>query len=141
VLHQRAQSVVWASVMIPVLVLAVGLVVDGSIVFSAQREALGLADGAARAGAAELDQTFLRDEPAAPARLDTAAARATALAFVARHQPSAISDVTVDPRQITVRVRVPATTTILHLPGQQQVEVAGQAEAAPYTGVEVGIAP
>jgi Flp pilus assembly protein TadG len=63
------------------LALIAGLVIDGGAAFEARREAANLADGAARAGAGELDEAAFRS--AGVVALDPLRARATAAAWLA----------------------------------------------------------
>jgi hypothetical protein len=135
--RRRAQGTLWLVLTTLVLVLAFGLVADGAVLFATHRRALGLADAAARAGAGQVDAARLRLEPGSPARLDPAAARTTALEFVGRHGPEATAEVATTDERIVVRVHVPAPTAILHPFGYTLVDVVGQAQAAPFTGVEV----
>jgi Putative Flp pilus-assembly TadE/G-like len=135
--RQRGQSTLWLVSTILVVVLAFGLVADGAVLFAAHRRALGLADAAARAGAGQVDVARLRLEPESPARLDPASARSTALAFVARQEPEATSEAAVTDEQIVVRVHLRAPTAILHPFGHAVLDVVAEAEAAPFSGVEV----
>jgi hypothetical protein len=138
-LHRRqpAQSTLWLVSTTLVLVLAFGLVADGAVLFATHRRALGLADAAARAGAGQVDVARLRLEPGSAARLDPAAARTTALEFVARQGPEATPEVAATDERIVVRVHLPAATAILHPFGYAVLDVVAQAEAAPFIGVEV----
>jgi hypothetical protein len=98
-----------------------------------------LADAAARAGAAELDEVAARTQPTAPAMLEPDRAAKAAADFVAEVQPAASIVVTeVDPRHIRVQVTSPPVKlTLLQLvPGLQttiRVQASGQAE--PQTGI------
>lgn len=59
--RSQAQIIVWVAVMVPLIFLPiVGLSIDAGIVFDARRETQNLADGAARVGGMEIDQTRLR---------------------------------------------------------------------------------
>jgi hypothetical protein len=134
--RQPAQGTLWLVLTTLILVLAFGLIADGAVLFATHRRALGLSDAAARAGAGQVDPARLRLEPGTPARLDPAAARTTAVEFVGRHGPEATLEVAVTDERIIVRVHVPARTAILHPFGSPVVDVVGQAEAAPFSGVE-----
>jgi hypothetical protein len=132
-----AQSTLWLVSTAFILVLAFGVVTDGAVLFATHRRALGLADAAARAGAGQVDVARLRLDPASPVRLDPAAARVTALDFIARQGPEASSEVAATPELIVVRVHVPASMAILHPFGRAVLDVVAEANAAPFTGVEV----
>lgn len=132
----RGQALVWFALTLPVLVLAFGLVADGTVLFAAHRRALLLADSAARAGAGQLDVAALRANPGGTTRLDPGAAGAAATAHVARQEPAASTDATASAERIVVRVRLLAPTILLHPPGAAGTDVVAQAEAEPFRGVE-----
>jgi len=58
--QQRAQALVWLTVLMPLLLGISGLAIDGAVVFTARRELQSVADGAARAAATRVDQVSLR---------------------------------------------------------------------------------
>lgn len=131
-----AQALVWFALLVPVLVLALGLVADGAVLFAAHRRALLLADGAARAGAGQLDIARLRADPTSPARLDPALARQRALGYVRRHEAAAAAEAQASAERVVVRVQLRAPTLVLHPPGADGVPVIAAAEAAPFRGIE-----
>ena len=125
-----------------VLVMAVlglsGLAIDGGQLFVARRDTQALADAAARAGAAQLDETALRSDPGQPPSIDPAMATEAATAYVAEVRPQAtIAILDVDASHITVQVTSPpVSVTLLQLAGTgkaMQVEATG--EAVPETGI------
>ena len=134
--RQRAQSGVWLATTAMIVVFAFGLVADGAVLFAAHRRALALADAAALAGAGQIDVVQLRSDSAARVRLDAGAARATALAFIADHAPEASAEVSADPQRVLVQIHLAAPTAILH-PFGKPAEVVAEAEAAPFSGVQV----
>ena len=64
----RGSAVVWVAVTLPLFVSLVGLAIDGGVVFDARRELQSVADGAARAGAMQLDETAYRTTAGAEGR-------------------------------------------------------------------------
>ena len=71
---RRGQALVLAAVLLPFLLAIVGLAIDGAMVFAVRRGCQGVADGAARAGAMELDIGTYRRSDGDVAILDTALA-------------------------------------------------------------------
>src|SRR5438067_726051 len=108
-----AQGTVWFALVVMVLVLMIGVLPDGGLLFATYRRAALLADSAASAGAGVLDVGALRADPSGPPRLDPARAAAVAAACVTRHQPDAIPDVQTTPDRIIVRVRLSVPVIIV----------------------------
>src|SRR6516162_8274515 len=99
-----AQATVWFALMVMVLVLMIGVLADGGLLFATYRRAALLADSAASAGAGTLDPSALRADPSGPPRLDPGRATAVAIDYVKRHQPDAVPSVQATPDRIVVRV-------------------------------------
>lgn len=78
----RGQALVWLTLMLPVFVSIAGLAIDGAVLLTARREAQSVADGAARAGATEIDVAALRASGGDQVRLDAARARQRASAYL-----------------------------------------------------------
>ena len=128
----------FVAVLLPALLVLGGLAIDGGQLFVERREMQALADAAARAGAAELDEVAARVEPGAPAVLAPDKAATAAADFVAEVQPGAAIVVTeVDPMHIRVRVTSPPVKlTLLQLvPGLQTIRVQASGQAEPQTGI------
>ena len=139
--RQRVQVLPFLAVLLPAVVLGLGLLVDTALVFKARREALALADAAAQFGAAQIDESAKRADPARPAPLDSSLAEFEARQYVLAHQPGAAVNATATPQRISVSVTLQAPTIIWHLPGQGAVPIQAQADAQPFTGVATGQAP
>ena len=139
--RQRGQVVVLVAVLLPAIVLGLGLIVDTALVFKARREALALADAAARYGAAQIDVSARRADPHEPAPIDASLAESSAREYVLRRRPNATVDATATRRQIRVGVMLRTPTVMWHLPGQSTVAVQAEADAQPFTGVATGQAP
>jgi hypothetical protein len=131
----RAQGTVWFAFVVMVLVLMVGVLADGGLLFATHRRAALLADSAASAGAGVLDPGALRADPAGPPRLDPARATAVAAAYVTRHQPDAIPLVEATPDRIVVRVTLSVPVVIVHAFGQDVRQVVAESDAYPVSGL------
>ncbi len=115
-----------------------GLAIDGGELFVARRDTQALADAAARAGAAQLDEIAARADPEGPLRLDPVGATEAAVSYIANVQPGATITVTeADATHIRVKVTSPPVpVTLLQLAGvggPMRVQATG--EAAPQTGI------
>ena len=81
---QRGQALLWVALLMPTLIGIAGLAIDGATVVTARRELQSVADGAARAGATQVDVGSLRAADGSALRLipgtgpHTAAGTATA---------------------------------------------------------------
>jgi len=64
--------------LVPFMFGLAGLALDGGQMLVTQRQIQGVAEGAARAGAEQLDQNATRDNPTAPAPLDPGCAASPA---------------------------------------------------------------
>ena len=133
--RERAQATVWLVMLTLVLGLLFGLLADGAVLFADQRWAAQLADSAARAGASQLDEAALRDTPGQPPRMVLARAEDRARQYVADREPAADVQPQAGPQLIVVRVRLHASTSIAHLPGQDGVDVVAEGSARPLAGL------
>ena len=133
--RQHAQATVWMIMLVLVLGLLFGLLADGTVLFAEQRWAAQLADSAARAGASQLDLTSLRDAPAQPPRLAPVLAEDRARQYVLDREPTADVQPQAGTDLIVVRVRLHASTSIAHLPGQDGVDVVAEGSARPVAGL------
>ena len=128
----------FVAVLLPMLLVLGGVAIDGGQLFVERRQTQALADAAARAGAAELDELAARTNPLAPAVLSPDRAAAAATTFVGEVQPAAAIVVSeVDPQHIRVRVTSPPVKlTLLQLiPGLQTIRVQASGQAEPRTGI------
>ena len=99
-LEDAGQAIVWVAVMLPLFLSIVGLAIDGGIVFSARRELQNVADGAARAGAMQIDERAYRESAGQRLVLDTDGARQAAGAYVARQHGSVSAEVMAAPDMV-----------------------------------------
>ena len=133
--RQHAQATVWMIMLVLVLGLLFGLLADGAVLFADQRWAAQLADSAARAGASQLDVKALRDAPGQPPRLAPVLAEDRARQYVLQQEPTADVQPQAGTDLIVVRVRLHASTSIAHLPGQDGVDVVAEGSARPFAGL------
>jgi len=121
--------IVLTVLLVPTLLLASGLVLDGGAALSTKDRALGEAAEAARAGADALDVIAYRQTGRAV--VDPARARAAAEKYLAatgdRYTVTASADA------VTVTVRADYRTQLLNVGGLGVIHVAGQATAHPVT--------
>ena len=139
VFYQRsavpAQGTVWFALVVMVLVLMIGVLADGGLLFATYRRAALLADSAASAGAGMLDPAAVRADPSGPPRLDPERATAVAIDYLKRHQPDAIPSVQATPDRIVVRVTLSVPVIIVHAVGQDVRQVVAQSDAHPESGL------
>jgi hypothetical protein len=122
-------------VLLPVLGLS-GLAIDGGQVLVERRVVQGIADGAARAGAAELDVMAARQDPTLPPRLDRDAAWAAAAQYVAVQPPGMEAQIDTTEEAVVVHLTSkPIPMSFLRLAGIDTVRVEAEAMAQPETGV------
>ena len=130
----RAQGTVWFALVVMVVVLMVGVLADGGLLFATYRRAALLADSAASAGAGVLDPAALRADPAGPPRLDPTSASVAAAAFVTHHEPDAVPEVHATADRIVVRVTLRVPVIVVHAFGQDVRQVVAESEAHPVSG-------
>ena len=128
--------------LLPFMFGLLGLSVDGGQMLVTQRHIQGVAEGAARAGAEQLDKDAARNNPTAPAPLDQNLAWNAAADYVAA-QPAGISaTINADSAQISVEVTSSAVPVVF-LPAigyKTPIHVRATAVAEPRTGI-VSAAP
>lgn len=120
---------------VPAVLTAGGLAIDSGQVFVARREAQGIADAAARAGAGEIDLAAARRNPTGPVRLDPPAARAAAASYVAIQRPGFVATVRADAQRARVRVIRTVDLTFMRLVGFSTARVEAEGSAEPRAGI------
>jgi uncharacterized membrane protein len=123
---ERGQAIAWVAVFLPALLVVLGLVVDGGLAFAARRDLQDLADGAAAAGAMQIDQTTFVTSGAV--QTDSAHAQTAALSYLASH-PEVGADVKAGTNSVQVTVRETYTPVFLRLFGVRTVNLAATATA------------
>ena len=133
---ERAVVAAWVAVMMPFFLTAVGLTLDGGLVFDARRELQNTADTAARAGAMQVDQQVYRDSNGATVVLDQASARATAAQYVASQGPDVQAVISSDDQHVLVTVSRDVPTNFLRIAGIDKVHIAATALAEVRYGID-----
>ena len=138
----RAQVLVWMAVLLPVFVALAGLSIDGALLLMTRRQLQSVVDGAARAGATQLDQQLLRGSGGGAVQLDVAAARGATYVYLDQHLnrelPWAVpprADVRVTQRQVYVDVHGGLRTAFLRVVQLEQIPVAATALADVQFGI------
>lgn len=132
------QAIVWVAVMLPLFLSVIGLSIDGGVVFSARRELQNVADGAARAGAMQVDEQAYRESSGQRVVLDVEAAQAVAATYVAQQRRGFSATVQADPQVVVVQVARDVPTSFLRLVGIQSAYVSATATATARAGIERG---
>src|SRR6266568_3116049 len=99
---EEGQILVLTVVMVLGLLAVLGLVADGGLVFARHRELQATADAAARAGAAQLDETIYRASNGRTAQLDPALARQAARGYLQATRFDGEVQVSADAGSVTV---------------------------------------
>jgi Flp pilus assembly protein TadG len=121
--------------MLPLFLSVIGLACDGGIAFSARRELQNAADGAARAGAMQLDERAYRESSGATVRLDPEAARRATLEYLADQSPTLQSAIAIEPDRVEVRVVRETPTAFVGLVGIKTVRISAMAVAQLRHGI------
>jgi Flp pilus assembly protein TadG len=129
-------------VLLPFMLGLVGLTLDGGQMLVTQRQIQGIAEGAARAGAAQIDADAARTNPGAPAPLDPTLARAAAADYIAAQPPGLSATITADATRVRVQLTSRAVPVVfLRAIGYTTpIHVQAIAVAEPRTGI-VGATP
>jgi Flp pilus assembly protein TadG len=123
--------------LVPFMFGLAGLALDGGQMLVTQRQIQGVAEGAARAGAEQLDQNATRDNPTAPAPLDPNLAWTAAADYVAAQPPGLSAIINANPGQVSVEVTSAAVPVIFvrAIGFRSPIHVRATAIAAPRTGI------
>lgn len=122
----RGMTSVAAVLMLVVVLAGAGVVYDGGRALAARREAINVAEGAARAGATTVTAEGLRQDPAIAAARDFLAASGVA--------SSDIVSITVTMNSVTVVVRSSTSAVFGNLIGTDEFVVYGTGEATATFG-------
>jgi Flp pilus assembly protein TadG len=128
---------VWLVVCMPLFLAAVGLALDGGVVFNARRELQNVADAAARAGAMQLDERVYRESAGARLVLDQEGARRVAVDYLAE-RPGLSGEVRSDERRVVVAVSRDVPLAFLRVVGFDRVRISATAPAEARVGIERG---
>ena len=134
---EPGQMLVWVAVMLPLFLSVVGLAIDAGSVFAARRELQNVADGAARAGAMQIDIDAYR-QSSDKLVLDQAKARQAAAEYVANEPAEVTATIEADGNGVLVEARREVPTSFLQLVGVTTVRISATAPAQPRYGIESG---
>jgi Flp pilus assembly protein TadG len=124
------------TVVVALALLAIlGLVADGGLVMARHRELQGVADAAARAGAAQLDETSYRASNGHTATLNPTHARAAAERYLRRVRFTGQVRTTASPTQVTIGLSEIVRPIIFSSVGIGPIRLAVHAVARPRTGI------
>ena len=135
---ESGQSIVWAAVMLPLLLAVVGLAADGGLVFNARLRLQQVADGAARAGATQVDDYAYRASGGAAIVLDQIRAQRVASDYLAGSGLDLAGTVDADGRRVVVSVTQEAPTGFLRIVGIESVRISASAPSELSACVERG---
>lgn len=134
----RGQAVVWVALLLPLLLSVVGVAADGGVVFNARLELQQVADGAARAGATQIDEGLYRQSAGSTVALDLARAERAARDYLARQRVPLTATVEVQPRRVMVQAQRAVSTAFLRVVGLHEVPIVSAGMAEIRHGVERG---
>lgn len=131
---ERGSATVWLLLLVPALVFATGLVVDGGRAITVRQEAIGLASQAARAAVDQMDLSGYRGSggvrPVAPG-----AAQSAACSWISKHRPDARCAATTHPQgRVEVTVSLTYRPVLLGAAGVGERAVSASAQARPAVG-------
>jgi Flp pilus assembly protein TadG len=125
------------ALLVPFTFALLGLSADGGQMLITQRHLQGVAEGAARAGAEQLDQQAARNNPTAPASLDPGLAWNAAADYIAAQPPGLTANINADGGGVNVEVTSGAVPVVF-LPAigyRAPIYVRALAAAQPRTGI------
>lgn len=131
---ERGSATVWLLLLVPALVFATGLVVDGGRAITLRQEAIGLASQASRAAVDQMDLSGYRSSaglrPVAPG-----AAQSAACTWISEHRTDArCTAVTHGQGRVEVTVTLTYRPVILAAVGVGERVVSASAQARPAIG-------
>lgn len=133
--RQRATALVWTAVMMPFFLSIVGLTLDSGLMFKERRDMQVLADGAARAGAMQIDQTAYRASSGSTVTLDPSAARAAAETYLSGQPADLRAKVDANAQQVIVQLQRNVPTAFLRIVRIDSANIGATAVALPRHGV------
>ena len=132
---EDGQILVLTVVVALALLAILGLVADGGLVLARHRELQGLADAAARAGAAQLDEASYRASNGRTATLNPTQARAEARRYLRMVRFGGQASITAAPSQVTIGLSEVVRPIIFSSVGIGPIRLAVHAVARPRTGI------
>ena len=135
---ESGQAIIWVALMLPLFLSAIGLSLDGGVVFAARRELQNAADGAARAAAAQIDVQTYRESGGSIVVLDVPRARVAAVDYLVSQGAGVTALVDARPRRVVVQVSRDTPTAFLRIVGISTVHIEATAPVEVRYGVEQG---
>jgi Flp pilus assembly protein TadG len=132
---QDGQILVLTVVVALALLAILGLVADGGLVLARHRELQGVADAAARAGAAQLDEASYRASNGRTATLNPTQAQAAAGRYLRTVRFGGQASITATPGQVTIGLSEVVRPIIFSSVGIGPIRLAVHAVARPRTGI------
>lgn len=132
---ENGQILVLTLVMVLGLLAVLGLVADGGLVFARHRELQAVADAAARAGAARLDEAAYRASNGRIAQLEPARAGAAARGYLQATGFGGQAQVSADAGSVTVALTQSMRAPIFGALSGGDVQLAVRSLARPRTGI------
>jgi uncharacterized membrane protein len=133
--REDGQILVLTVVMMLGLLAVLGLVADGGLVFARHRELQAVADAAARAGAAQLDEAVYRSSNGRTAQLDPARARQAAHGYLQASGFDGHAEVSADPGSVTVTLHQAMRPPVFGAFSGGDVQLEVRSLARPRTGI------
>jgi len=132
--RESGQVLVWTLVLLPLLLVLVGLVFDGGVLWSQYRRGRWAADGAAVAAASEIDPALYAST--GQTKLDPNRAVATARRYALDNNPAlSLTSVTVSGNRVQVAGTLTVRPVFLGLFGVGPLELAVRGEERPAWGI------
>jgi Flp pilus assembly protein TadG len=132
---EDGQILVLTVVVALALVAILGLVADGGFVLARHRELQGVADAAARAGAAQLDETSYRASNGRTATLDPSQAQAAVGRYLRTVRFGGKAAITATPDEVTIALSEVVRPIIFSSVGIGPIRLAVHTVARPRTGI------
>jgi Flp pilus assembly protein TadG len=132
---EEGQILVLTLIMMLGLLAVLGLVADGGLVFARHRELQAAADAAARAGAAQLDETIYRASNGRTAQLDPTRARQAARRYLQATRFAGEVQVSADAGSVTVSLHQAMRPPIFGALSAGDVQLVVRSLARPRTGI------
>ena len=133
--REDGQILVLTVVMMLGLLAVLGLVADGGLVFARHRELQAMADAAARAGAAQLDEAVYRSSNGRIAQLGPTRARQAARGYLQASGFAGQAEVSADPGSVTVALTQAMRPPVFGALSGGDVQLAVRSLARPRTGI------
>jgi Flp pilus assembly protein TadG len=132
----EAGQILVLTVVVALALLAIlGLVTDGGLILARHRELQGLADAAARAGAAQLDEASYRASNGRTATLNPTQAQAAAGRYLQTVRFGGETSITATPSQVTIGLSEMVRPIIFSSVGIGPIRLAVHTVARPRTGI------